>query len=149
MGRPGYPEDMREFGQQFAANAACVEYVVRCRWPDGFVCPKCSGTSAWLHSQRYVFEGRACGRQTLPIAGTIMHRSHVPGQEWFGAACFVATHTPGISALQLQRQFGVAEPIPPRSEGISLGFLLAPMTADAGPQPPFVLGVDLLPAKIF
>jgi transposase-like protein len=36
-----------------------------------------------------------------------MHRSHLPIQEWFWAAYLVATHTPGISALQLQRQLGI------------------------------------------
>ena len=107
MGRPGYPKDMREFRQQFATNAACLAYLVRCRWTDGFVCPQCSGKSAWLNSTRYVFECRSCGRQTSPIAGTLLPRSHVPGQEWFGAAYFVATHTPGISALPLQRPRGI------------------------------------------
>lgn len=38
-----------------------------------------------------------------------MHRSHIPIQEWFWAAYLVATHTPGISALQLQRQLGIAK----------------------------------------
>jgi len=41
------------------------------------------------------------------MAGTVMHRSHVQIQEWFWAAYLVATHTPGISALQLQRQLGI------------------------------------------
>jgi transposase-like protein len=36
-----------------------------------------------------------------------MHRSHVPIQEWFWAAYLVTTLTPGISALQLQRQLGL------------------------------------------
>lgn len=36
-----------------------------------------------------------------------MHRSHIPIQEWFWAAYLVATLTPGISALQLQRQLGL------------------------------------------
>ncbi len=36
-----------------------------------------------------------------------MHRSHVAITEWFWAAYLVATHTPGISALQLQRQLGI------------------------------------------
>ena len=96
---------MREFRQQFATNAACLESLVRCPWTDGFVCPQCSGKSAWLNSKRC----SSCGRQTSPIAGTIMHRSHVPGQEWFGAAYFVATHTPGISALPLQRPRGIGK----------------------------------------
>lgn len=37
-----------------------------------------------------------------------MHRSHIPVLEWFWGAYLMATHTPGISALQLQRQLGIA-----------------------------------------
>ncbi len=42
------------------------------------------------------------------MAGTLMHRSHVPVQEWFWAAYLVTTHTPGISAVQLARQLGLS-----------------------------------------
>lgn len=35
-----------------------------------------------------------------------MHRTHFPIQEWFWAAYLVSTHTPGMSAKQLQRQMG-------------------------------------------
>lgn len=48
-----------------------------------------------------------CRKQTSPTSGTLMHRSHLPIQEWFWAAYLVATLTPGISALQLQRQLGL------------------------------------------
>jgi transposase-like protein len=41
------------------------------------------------------------------MAGTVMHRSKVPIQDWFAAAYHVATFTPGISAVQLQRQLGL------------------------------------------
>ena len=36
-----------------------------------------------------------------------MHRSRVPVTQWFWAAYLVTTHTPGMSALQLQRQLGL------------------------------------------
>ena len=108
MGRPEFPKDMREFRQRFSTPQACLEYLAQSRWPDGFVCPTCSGKSAWLNSTRYVFECRPCSRQTSPMAGTLMHRSHVPVQEWFWTAYLVATHTPGISAVQLPRQRGIS-----------------------------------------
>lgn len=41
------------------------------------------------------------------MAGTTMHRSKISIQDWFAAAYHVATFTPGISALQLQRQLGL------------------------------------------
>ena len=36
-----------------------------------------------------------------------MHGSHVPLRKWFWCAYIVSTLTPGISALQLQRQLGL------------------------------------------
>jgi len=40
-------------------------------------------------------------------AGTVMHRTRTPLRTWFWAAYLVATHHPGISAKQLQRQLAL------------------------------------------
>jgi transposase-like protein len=40
-------------------------------------------------------------------AGTVMHGTRTPLQLWFWAAYLVATHHPGISAVQLKRQLGI------------------------------------------
>jgi len=37
-----------------------------------------------------------------------MHKTRMPLTLWFWAAYLVATHTPGISAVQLQRQLGIS-----------------------------------------
>jgi len=37
-----------------------------------------------------------------------MHGTRTPLRLWFWAAYLVATHTPGISAVQLQRQLGIS-----------------------------------------
>ncbi len=46
-------------------------------------------------------------RQTSVTAGTVTHRSHLPLRTWFPAAHLMATHSNGISALQLQAQLGI------------------------------------------
>jgi hypothetical protein len=40
-------------------------------------------------------------------AGTVMHRSKVPLRTWFLAAHLMATHSNGLSALQMQAQLGL------------------------------------------
>jgi hypothetical protein len=40
--------------------------------------------------------------------GTVLHRTRVPLTVWSWAAYLVTTHTPGLSAVQLQRQLGVS-----------------------------------------
>lgn len=42
------------------------------------------------------------------MAGALIHRSHDPAQEWFRKINLVATHTPGISPVQLQRQLVIS-----------------------------------------
>jgi hypothetical protein len=107
MGRPGYPQNRREFRQRFLSPEACREYLVKCRRPEGCVCPTCSGKKAGLNQQRSVFECPQGGRHTAPPTGTIMHRSHVPIQAWCWAADLGSPHPPGIRALQLQRPLGI------------------------------------------
>lgn len=56
---------------------------------------------------RHLRECAACGRQTSVTAGTIMDHTRVPLTLWFWSAYLVATHTPGISAVQLRRHLGI------------------------------------------
>src|SRR5438270_1691838 len=108
-----FPSSLIEFQQRFGDEAACAQYLAAARWPDGFVCPGCGGGKAWrLETKAWTYECASCRRQTSVTAGTIMHHSKLPLTAWFWAAYLMATHSNGISALQLQRQlaFGSYKP---------------------------------------
>jgi hypothetical protein len=103
-----FPSSLIEFQYRFADEAACAAYLAAARWPHGFVCPGCDKTRAWeLQTKPWTYECAGCGRQTSVTAGTIMHHSKLPLTTWFWAAYLMATHSNGISALQLQRQLGL------------------------------------------
>src|ERR1019366_5540717 len=106
MARPDFPKTLKEFRERFSQENACFEYLASSRWPEGFVCPQCGGRACWLKARRLEHKCQSCGHQISAMAGTILHRSHFPLREWFWAAYLVATHTPGMSATQLQRQMG-------------------------------------------
>jgi transposase-like protein len=98
-----------DFQARFGAEQACREYLFASRWPDGFVCPGCGGAEAGaMHRRRLVWQCKRCGRQSSVTAGTVMHGTRTPLRTWFWAAYLVATHHPGISAKQLQRQLGLS-----------------------------------------
>jgi len=42
-----YPETLQEFDDWFATEQACLDYLQKLRWPDGFICPVCNGHKAW------------------------------------------------------------------------------------------------------
>ena len=92
----------------FPDDDACAAWLIEMRWPDGFVCPACDHDKGWaLRGKVYTFECAGCRRQTSVTAGTILHASKLPLTVWFWAAYLMATHSNGISALQLQKQLGI------------------------------------------
>ena len=103
-----FPRSLIEFQHRFADEAACARYLFAARWPEGFVCPSCGMTKAWeLQTKPWTWECAGCGKQTSVTAGTIMHHSKLALTTWFWAAYLMATHSNGISALQLQRQLAL------------------------------------------
>jgi hypothetical protein len=106
--RPSYPLSILEFQERFATEEACRQYLFASRWPEGFVCPGCGAGRAGGETRRHLWVCTACGHQTSVTAGTVMHGTRTPLRTWFRAAYVVATHHPGISAKQLQRQLGLS-----------------------------------------
>ena len=100
------PKNLLEFVRLFPTDEAAAEYLFRVRWPDGFVCPTCGSTKARKLDDMWMMK---CSRKhkTSVTAGTVMHRSRQPLTTWFYAAYLVSTLTPGISALQFQKQLGI------------------------------------------
>ncbi|MBI2853739.1 MAG: IS1595 family transposase [Chloroflexi bacterium] len=107
MPRPDFPKTIFEFQRQFPTEEAQLAFLIQSRWPDGFVCPRCSGKEYWWKATRELLQCKSCRYEASVTAGTVMHRSRVPIPLWLQAAYLVTTQTPGMSALQFQRQVGL------------------------------------------
>lgn len=101
-----YPRTLEDFEARFADEAACREYLVALRWPEGPVCPRCDSKQMWCTKRGLVSCG-ACGHQTSVTAGTIFHDTRKPLQMWFRAIWWVTSQKTGSSALGLQRILGL------------------------------------------
>jgi transposase-like protein len=104
-----FPRSLSEFQRLFPDEAACVAYLERARWDAGFVCDHCGspGEPYRFANRPGVCRCRHCNRDTSLTAGTVMERTHTPLSVWFWAAYLVASQTPGMSAVQFQRQLGL------------------------------------------
>lgn len=105
-----FPRSLPEFQRLFPDEAACAAYLERARWNDGFICPRCGTTGdPYRYANRAgVLCCRKCRKETRLTAGTVMERTHTPLSVWFWAAYLVASQTPGMSAIQFQRQLGLS-----------------------------------------
>jgi transposase-like protein len=105
-----FPESLPEFQRFFPDEEHCSEYLEDMRWPNGFVCPYCghAGEPYRIATRLGVLECRSCRRQVSLTADTVMHRSRTPLCTWFWGAYLVSSLTPGLSAVQFQRQLGLS-----------------------------------------
>ena len=90
----------------FPDDGACREYLVRLRWPDGFVCPHCGSDVGWPTSDER-FSCGGCIRRVSVTAGTIFHGTRTPLTTWFAAAWYLTNQKHGASALGLQQVLGL------------------------------------------
>ena len=98
---------MAEFQERYGTEERCHAALVRMRWPNGFVCPKCACTKHSYAKARRIFQCSACRVQTSARAGTIFHKSSTPLTKWFLAMHLITSAKNDISGLELARQLDV------------------------------------------
>ena len=108
MPRPPFPKTLRQFQSEFAAEEDCEQYLAACRWPDGFICPRCENRRAYKLVNQRRWQCAGCRHQVSLTAGTVLHRTKIPLTHWFWAAYLMTTDKRGVSALLLQRQLGLS-----------------------------------------
>lgn len=108
MDNHGLPRTAQEFEAQFGTEEACIAYVRKLRWPEGFRCPKCGGGKSWTVRTRALDECTACGHQVSITAGTVFENTRKPLTLWFRIISQFVVSKSGCSAKDIQRQQGVS-----------------------------------------
>ena len=101
-----YPKDLLMFRDWFHSEAACRDYLIQLRWPQGMTCPKCAGREFWK-MRRGVFCCQGCQRHVSISAGTLFADTHKPLRLWFEALWHITNQKYGASALGMQRILGL------------------------------------------
>ncbi len=101
-----YPRTILELEERFPTDEACREYLMRLRWPTGFVCPRCQAEGGWAATRGRVV-CRACRYQASVTAGTVFQDTHKPLRLWFRAIWHVVSQKSGASAVNVQQILGL------------------------------------------
>jgi len=104
-----FPKSLPDFQRLFPDDAACARYLEQIRFRTGFVCPSCNakGEPGRIATRPHVLRCRSCRKETRLMSGTVMQDSHTPMSVWFWGAYLMTSLTPGMSAVQFQRQLGL------------------------------------------
>src|SRR5271169_4815781 len=101
-----YPRTILELEERFATDSACLQYLAQLRWPEGFICPRCSHRRAWM-TKRGLYRCCQCDCQVSITAGTIFQDTRKPLRLWFQAMWHITSQKNGVSALGLQSVLGL------------------------------------------
>jgi|GEM_PF-477983 len=99
-------EGLKRFLLRFGTEEACARALFAARWPDGFRCPRCGLSRAYLIASRRLFQCAACKYQASLTAGTVLENTRTRLSKWF-LAFFLVCRPSGINAVQLQRAIRV------------------------------------------
>jgi len=101
-----YPTTYQDFLEWFCDEKACRDYIISCRWPEGFHCARCKQkNNPWITKRGYL-HCKECEAEISVTAGTIFERTRMPLRTWFAAMWFVTSQKDGASALGLQHVLG-------------------------------------------
>ena len=101
-----YPNTQAEMELMFENEEACRKRIAQQRWPSGFVCGTCGGTTGWEMCHGRIL-CRRCRHQQSVLAGTIFQDTHLPLKTWFRAMWLICASKNGMSAQNLQRLLGL------------------------------------------
>jgi transposase-like protein len=101
-----YPKDFQEFLEEFKDEEACGNYLFNMRWPDGFVCPKCSMSTKCWFTARNTIRCSNCGHQASLTAGTIFQDTRKSLILWFHIIWWVVAQKTGVSASNMKDFMG-------------------------------------------
>jgi transposase-like protein len=85
------------------------QYLEERLWPNGTVCPTCSGQDRITARKNSFYRCNKCQLDFTVRTGTIFERSHVPLHKWVYAMYLVVTARKGISSMQLAKEIGVTQ----------------------------------------
>ena len=97
-----FPQNQLEFDRRFKDDRACLDYLFKLRWPNGYSCSKCGNTSYW-ESARGLFICKRCEYHQSVTAGTIFHATRKPLTMWFKAMWWFSTRKSGVNAINLKQ----------------------------------------------
>lgn len=101
---------VKEFRKKFSTVENCLNYLIKLRWPNGFVCPKCQNRESYRQAERGFYRCKACDHKASVIAGTVFHGTNLGLPDWFWAIYRMAQDKKGFSAMQLMKEINVSYP---------------------------------------
>src|SRR4051794_3125997 len=96
------------FERLYPDEKACRKAWVAWRWPEGFKCPRCAGSTYCEIRGRQLLQCRQCRYQTSLIAGTVLQGTKLPRGVWSRAMHLLAKGKKGLPNIEWGGRLGIS-----------------------------------------
>jgi transposase-like protein len=93
----------------FADVDVATMFVAGLRWPDGVMCPHCSGKNCPYVKSRRIWQCKDCRKQFSVKVGSIFEDSPIPLSKWLPAMWMLVNCKNGVSSYEIARDLGVTQ----------------------------------------
>ena len=101
------PMTVQQFFALFPDDDTCLDHLFRTRFGEQIACPKCAKVSKFYRlTNEQAYSCQWCGHHVHPMVGTPFEKTHSSLQRWYYAMYLFTATRHGVSAKELQRQFG-------------------------------------------
>jgi len=103
------PETLLGAVRYFADADVALAFLAAMRWPNGVICPHCSGTRHSFLKTRRIWKCLECRKQFSVKVGTIFEDSPITLDKWLPCVWMLANCKNGISSYEVARALGVTQ----------------------------------------
>jgi transposase-like protein len=109
------PKTLLQAITYFSDVEVATDFMVRLRWPDGVICPRCQGRNVLQlarvtrQQSRRIWNCRDCRRQFGVKVGTVLEDSPIGLDKWLPAFWLLTSAKNGISSCELARALGITQ----------------------------------------
>src|SRR6188474_2013752 len=109
MATENTPETLLGAINYFADVDVATTFIANLRWPDGVVCPNCSGRECPYVASRRIWQCKSCRKQFSVKVGSIFEDSPIPLSKWLPAMWLLVNCKNGVSSYEIARDLGVTQ----------------------------------------
>src|ERR1051326_5549016 len=103
------PKTLLEAIKYFSDRDNALNFMAELRWPDGIVCPHCSGSEVTFLKTRRIWKCRSCRKQFSIKTGTVLEDSPIGLDKWLSAIWIIVNAKNGVSSYELHRSLGITQ----------------------------------------
>lgn len=103
------PQTLIEAVRFYSDEQVCISTIAELRWPNGPVCPACSGRGHYYLKTQRRWKCKACYKQFSVKVGTIFEDSALSLDKWLVSLWTIVNCKNGISSYEVARAVGTTQ----------------------------------------